>query len=51
MNVLNPDLVLVRGINSDWFKENFREFCIGFGGAPSALPKDDAFYVGLYLDF
>ena len=50
MNVKNPDLVIVRGINSEWFKENFSQFWIGFGGSPQAVPKEDAYYVGLYLE-
>ena len=50
MNVTNPNLVLVRGINSEWFKENFSQLWIGFGGAPNAIPKEDAYYVGLYLE-
>ena len=50
MNVTNPELVLVRGINSDWFEKNFTEFWVGFGGSPQAIPKEDAFYVGLYLE-
>lgn len=50
MNVTNPNLVLVRGINSDWFVENFKDFWIGFGGSPQAIPKEDAYYVGLYLE-
>ncbi len=51
MNVKNPELVIVRGINSDWFKKNFSELWIGFGGStPQAIPKEDAYYVGLYLE-
>lgn len=50
MNVINPELVLVRGINSEWFKENFSQLWVGFGGAPQAIPKEDAYYVGLYLE-
>lgn len=51
MNVKNPDLVLVRGINSEWFEKNFSELWIGFGGStPQAIPKEDAYYVGLYLN-
>lgn len=50
MNVKNPDLVIVRGINSDWFKENFSQLWVGFGGTPQATPKEDAYYVGLYLE-
>ena len=50
MNVTNPDLVVVRGINSDWFEKNFSELWIGFGGTPQATPKEDAYYVGLYLE-
>lgn len=49
MNVNNPDLVIVRGINSDFFEKNFSEFRIGFGGSLQATPKEDAFYVGLYI--
>lgn len=50
MNVTNPELVLVRGINSEWFKENFSQLWIGFGGSPQSVPKEDAYYVGLYLE-
>lgn len=50
MNVTNPELVLVRGINSEWFNENFGQLWVGFGGAPQAIPKEDAYYVGLYLE-
>lgn len=50
MNVTNPELVLVRGINAEWLKENFSQLWIGFGGAPQAIPKEDAYYVGLYLE-
>ena len=50
MNVKNPDLVLVRGINSEFFKENFSQLWIGFGGTPQATPKEDAYYVGLYME-
>ncbi len=49
MNVTNPDLVLVRGINSEWFEKNFSGFWIGFGGSAQATPKEDAYYIGLYL--
>lgn len=50
MNVKNPELVIVRGINSEWFKENFSQLWIGFGGTPQATPKEDAYYVGLYME-
>jgi hypothetical protein len=50
MNVTNPELVLVRGLNAEWFKENFSQLWIGFGGAPQAVPKEDAYYVGLYME-
>lgn len=50
MNVSDPDLVLVRGINAEWLKENFSQLWIGFGGSPQAVPKEDAYYVGLYLE-
>jgi hypothetical protein len=50
MNVKKPDLVLVRGINSEFFKENFSQLWIGFGGTPQATPKEDAYYVGLYME-
>jgi hypothetical protein len=48
MNVNNPELVIVRKINSKWFEKNFSQLWIGFGGSPQAIPKEDAFYVGLY---
>jgi len=50
MNVLNPELVIVRGINSDWLEQNFSEMWIGFSGSGSAVPKQDAYYIGLYLE-
>ncbi len=50
MNVIDNDLVVVRGINSDWFVENFKDFRILFGGSPQAIPKQDSHYVGLYVE-
>lgn len=50
MNVQNPDLVIVRGINSDWSAENFSKLWVGFSGPPPAIPKEDAYYVGFYLE-
>ena len=50
MNVKNPDLVHIRGIYSDWFKENFSQLWIGFGGSPQTTPKEDAYYVRLYME-
>lgn len=50
MNVTNPNSVIVRGINHEWLAENFTKMWIGFGDAPTAVPKDDAYYVGLYLE-
>lgn len=50
MKVNNPELVIVRGINSEWFKKNFSQLWIGFGGSPQAIPKEDSYYVGLYLE-
>jgi hypothetical protein len=49
MNVKNPDLVIARGINTKWFKENYSQLWIGFSGPPQAVPKEDAYYVGLYM--
>lgn len=49
MNVTEKDLVIVRGINDEFFKENFSNLCISFGGDPKAIPAKDAYYVGLYL--
>ena len=49
MNVKNKELVIVRGINSDWLNKNFTGFWIGFGGSAQATPKEDAYYVGLYI--
>lgn len=50
MNVSNPELVIVRGINSNFFKENFSQLWVGFGGTPQATPKEDSYYVGLYIE-
>ncbi|MGN6400480.1 MAG: hypothetical protein ACTHMD_08505 [Flavisolibacter sp.] len=49
MQINNPDLVIVRGINDTWFKENLSKMWIGFGGDPKGIPKEDAYFVGLYL--
>ena len=49
MNVKEKDLVIVRGINDEFFKANFSNLCISFGGDPKAIPAQDAYYVGLYL--
>ena len=49
MNVEDDTLVIVRGINDDFFKENFGNLCISFGGDSRAVPVKDAYYVGLYL--
>lgn len=49
MNVTNDELVIVRGINDDWFTKNFSQMWVGFGGTAQATPKQDAYYVGLYL--
>ena len=49
MNVIDPELVLVRGITDEWVKENFGQLLIYFGGSsPQTVPKEDAYYVGLY---
>src|ERR1035437_938607 len=49
MNVTDPELVIVRGINSDWLETNFSEMRIGFNCAPRGIPAQDAFYIGLYI--
>ena len=49
MKVVNQDLVIVRGINDTWMKENFSQMWIGFGGSPIGVPTEDAFFVGLYI--
>lgn len=46
MNVEDDTLVIVRGINDDFFKENFGNLCISFGGDSRAVPVKDAYYVG-----
>lgn len=50
MKVEDPTLVIVRGINHESFRDNLGHFCISFGGIPQAIPKNNAYYVGLYLD-
>ena len=50
MNVQNPELVIVRGINSDWSAKNFSDLWVRFEGNPQAVPKEDAHYVGLYSE-
>lgn len=49
MNVENDELVLARGINSDWINENFTGFWVGFGADGNSIPKEDAYYVALYI--
>jgi hypothetical protein len=50
MNVSDDTLVIVRGINSDWLQQNFTDMWVGFGGNPVAIPKEDAYFVGFYLE-
>jgi len=50
MNVKNKELVVVRGINSEWHGENFSNLRISFGELPQTIPSEDAYYVGLYLE-
>jgi hypothetical protein len=50
MNVFDPTLVIVRGINSEWFAQNFTKMWVGFGDAAVAIPKRDANYVGFYVE-
>ena len=49
MNIKNPDLIIVRGINETWLKENFSQMWIGFGSGPIGIPKEDSCFVGLYI--
>lgn len=49
MNVTNPELVIARGINDTWFKENLSKMWIGFGPNPVGIPKEDAYFIGLYV--
>lgn len=51
MYVTDPDLVIVRGINDTWLKENFSQMWVGFGGNPKGVPRKDAFFVGLYIKY
>lgn len=46
----NLDMVIVRGINSDWFEDNFKEMEVYFGGNNIAVPTNDAYYIGFYLE-
>jgi hypothetical protein len=43
-------LVIVRGINSDWFKENFINMNVYFGGDPRGIPLEDSDFVGFYVE-
>lgn len=49
MNVQDETLVIVRGVNDDFFKENFSQLCFIFGGSAQSTPIKDAYYVGIYL--
>jgi len=46
----NEDMVIVRGINSDWFEDNFKDMEVYFGGNNIAVPIHDAYYIGFYLE-
>lgn len=43
-------MVLVGGINSEFFKENFSQIWTGFGVTPKPTPKEDVNFVGLYME-
>ena len=42
--------VIVRGMTKKWFDDHFIGMDIYFGGDPKAVPKDDADFVGFYLE-
>jgi hypothetical protein len=43
------DRVIVRGFNSEWLTENFREMEVYFSGR-SAVPVEDADFIGFYIE-
>jgi len=47
---MKSDLVIVRGINSDFFKDNFIDMIIYFGGSAIGVPAKDANYIGFYVE-
>lgn len=47
---MESDLVIVRGINSDFFNDNFIEMIIYFGGNAVGVPSRDASFIGFYVE-
>jgi hypothetical protein len=47
---MESDLVIVRGINSDYFQDNFIDMVVYFGGAAVGVPAQDAKYIGFYVE-
>lgn len=48
--MIDDELVVVRGINDEFLKENFADFNVYFGGeSPQTIPADKARFLGFYL--
>jgi len=46
----NCNKVIVRGINSSWFADNFKDMKVYFSGSNKAVPLYDTYYLGFYLE-
>ncbi len=46
----NKSQVIVRGFTAHWLKDNFRDMKIYFGGNRTAVPKQNADFIGFYLE-
>ena len=42
--------VIVRGMKKEWFMDHFKQMDVYFGGNPKGVPKEDADYIGFYLE-
>jgi hypothetical protein len=50
MNNKEENSVIVRGINKDWFVNNFKDMEIHFEGDYRAIPAYNADFIGFYLE-
>jgi hypothetical protein len=49
-DMIDDELVIVRGINDEFLKENFADFDIYFGGeTPQTIPASVTRFLGFYL--
>jgi len=47
--MIDDELVIVRGINDEFIKDNLVFFDVYFGGTPQAIPSNGARFIGFYI--